>query len=154
MTHIRPWTPSDLARLRCLSQTHTISEAAAELGRTPYAVQRMLWRERIFWPGFSKVRHGHKVEAANGVSYEALSGKERAILLLAAHGLTNEQIAEKLRLPYVTVKSVHMPALQSKLHAVNRVGAVVMALLLNVISLEDISLEDVMQATYERQEEA
>ena len=153
------WSDSDLARLRCLSQTHTMAEAAKELGRCYDSVAARVKSERIPWRHKRQhIRWERKIArrtivGAHGVPYEALSAKERAILMLVAHGLSNAQIAAKLGLPVHSVRSVHMPAMQTKLHAVNRVSLVVLALKLGLVRLDDIELEQVMAATYERQEE-
>lgn len=153
------WTPSDLARLRCLSQTHTMAEAAEELGRKYAAVQCKVQAEGIPWQRYERPRWEPNrmrilTAEANGVVYETLTRKEHAVLLLLAAGATNVEIAAKLGLSESTVHRGHVPALIAKLHATNRVGAVIVALHLGVITLEDVPLDEVMAATYERQEDA
>lgn len=57
---------------------------------------------------------------------QALSGREREVLLLIAQGLTNAQIAERLVISERTVKS-HVNNILSKLHVVDRTQAAIYA---------------------------
>lgn len=151
------WSQADIARLRALSQTHTMREAAVELGRSYNSVTTKMRSEGITWQRFERPRwESHRTrivtQEANGVVYETLTRKEHAILVLAAHGMSNDQIAAKLWLPVNSVHRCHMPALATKLHATDKLSSVVMALKLGIICLDEIRLSDVLQATYERQE--
>ena len=60
--------------------------------------------------------------AANGYSTRDLSVRERQVLELAAHGLTNHQIAEQLGVTVHAVK-FHLAATYQKLKVANRTEA-------------------------------
>ena len=70
---------------------------------------------------------GHVIPAEIMNSPSALSGREREILLLVSTGLTSQQIADRLRVTKATIDR-HMEAVRSKLHAENKVDAVVKAI--------------------------
>lgn len=64
-----------------------------------------------------------------------LTVREVQVLTLAAHGLTDEQIARRLQLRPATVHS-HMYRLRHKLGAANRAHAVALGLYLTLITLD------------------
>lgn len=161
MTARRPWSADEVARLRRLSQTHTMRQAAVELGRSYPSVKGLVQRRAILWikqkppverPGRRNEKQTHTLLEAHGVTYEMLTRKERDVLLLLAIGLDQKQIAAKLGISWHSVRTLHVPALMSKLHAVNSTSCVVMALKLGVICLDDIELDEVMATTLQRQE--
>jgi len=65
-----------------------------------------------------------------------LSARERDILLLLAEGLTNKAIAERLFITTETVKS-HVSSILIKLNADNRTQAVVVAMRIGLLRIED-----------------
>jgi LuxR family transcriptional regulator, quorum-sensing system regulator SolR len=71
------------------------------------------------------VRHVIPAETLNAPA--ALSRRETETLQLVSTGLTSQQIAERLRVTKATVDR-HMEAVRSKLHAENKVDAVVKAI--------------------------
>jgi DNA-binding NarL/FixJ family response regulator len=64
--------------------------------------------------------------AAVPAELETLTDREREILVLIAHGLTNEEIAERLYLSMATVKT-HVNHVFAKLRVRDRAQAVVLA---------------------------
>jgi len=57
---------------------------------------------------------------------DGVTGREREVLILVAHGLSNVEIAERLTLSLATVKT-HVSRLLSKLHARDRAQLVIVA---------------------------
>jgi len=70
------------------------------------------------------------------ISMEKLTDREREVLLLAARGLTNKEIAAKIGSSIHTIKT-QQTAIRSKLGALNTTHAVALALKANLISLEE-----------------
>ena len=68
---------------------------------------------------------------------DELTKREKQILLLAAHGLTANESAERLGISERTV-STHFMHIFEKLNVAKRAQAVVRALELGIISLEEI----------------
>jgi NarL family two-component system response regulator LiaR len=67
---------------------------------------------------------------------EPLTGREFEVLNLLAKGYSNEEIAEKLSISEVTVRT-HISHLLSKLHLANRVQATLYALREGIVSIRD-----------------
>ena len=65
-------------------------------------------------------------------SVQTLTSREKEVLQLAAKGANNKEIAEKLILSEVTVKS-HMNSIFKKLKVTNRTQAVLLAIQMNLI---------------------
>ena len=63
---------------------------------------------------------------------KTLTSREKEVLQLAAEGANNKEIAEKLVLSEVTVKS-HMNSIFKKLKVTNRTQAVLLAIQMNLI---------------------
>ena len=70
-----------------------------------------------------------------------LSDRERELILVAARGLSNREIADALDLSVRTVKSTLYRAYK-KLHVGTRYGAILQALKLHVIRIDEIFTED------------
>ncbi len=68
---------------------------------------------------------------------EPLTAREVEVLQLLAKGLSNEEIAEKLVISEVTVRT-HISHLLAKLHMANRVQATLYALREGISSIEDV----------------
>ena len=64
--------------------------------------------------------------------FEALTAREKEVLKMAAKGANNKEIAEKLVLSEVTVKS-HMNSIFKKLKVTNRTQAVLLAIQMDLI---------------------
>ena len=64
--------------------------------------------------------------------FEALTAREKEVLKMAAKGANNKEIAEKLVLSEVTVKS-HMNSIFNKLKVTNRTQAVLLAIQMDLI---------------------
>ena len=84
---------------------------------------QLAWLAQIAHTGM--VRHIIPAEAINAPA--ALSGREKEILQLVSTGLTSQQIADRLRVTKATIDR-HMESVRSKLHAENKVDAVVKAI--------------------------
>lgn len=67
-----------------------------------------------------------------GVNIDALTPKEKEVLALVAKGATNQDIAEKLSVQEVTVKT-HLNSIFKKLKVANRTQAVLLAMEINLI---------------------
>ncbi len=67
------------------------------------------------------------------VSIDALTPKEKEVLALVAQGASNQEIADKLFVRDVTVKT-HLNSIFKKLKVTNRTQAVLLAMQMNLIS--------------------
>lgn len=67
------------------------------------------------------------------VSIDALTSKEKEVLALVAQGASNQEIADKLFVRDVTVKT-HLNSIFKKLKVTNRTQAVLLAMQMNLIS--------------------
>lgn len=67
-----------------------------------------------------------------------LSGRQRQVLSLAARGLRDGEIAGRLQLSRSTVRQ-HLCAIHQRLNARNTTHAVVIALQLKILSLDEVS---------------
>lgn len=72
---------------------------------------------------------------------ESLSTRELEVLRLLAKGLSNQEIAEQLKIAEVTVRT-HVSHILDKLHISNRVQATLYALREDLASLEDDGTEE------------
>ena len=81
------------------------------------------------------------VRLAERVQYEPLTAREVTTLTLAARGLSNKQIAERLASTENAIKHV-FTAILAKLSAKDRAHAVALALERNIIDLDEIDLKD------------
>ncbi|TPF86752.1 LuxR family transcriptional regulator [Bifidobacterium sp. UTCIF-37] len=82
-------------------------------------------------PANAPLAGGRMVDPSDPVSYtdpelELLTDREREVLVEIAHGLSNQEIADKLFISLPTVKT-HVAHILSKIHARDRVQAVVFA---------------------------
>ncbi len=83
-------------------------------------------------------RHSPKKQFSNNVtinqinSVNALTSREKDVLLLVTQGESNKSIAEKLVLSQVTVKS-HLNSIFKKLNVTNRTQAVLVAMQMNLV---------------------
>lgn len=66
-----------------------------------------------------------------------LTEREKSVLILLVKGFKNDDIANELNVSVHTVKA-HLEAIYEKLEVVNRVQAVVKALQLGLIEVDDI----------------
>ena len=66
-----------------------------------------------------------------------LTEREKSVLILLVKGFKNDDIANELNVSVHTVKA-HLEAIYEKLEVVNRVQAVVRALQLGLIEVDDI----------------
>ncbi len=73
---------------------------------------------------------------------EPLTPREKEILRLVASGMSNKEIADKLYLSLRTVKA-HLSNIFNKMEVASRSEALVTALKLGIISLEDVAQEKV-----------
>lgn len=76
-------------------------------------------------------------EETAGVGVDQLSGREMEVLNLAAKGMTNMEIANELVLSVRTVQG-HLSNIFSKMHVGSRTEAVIQALRMGWLTLEDI----------------
>lgn len=75
-----------------------------------------------------------KQEINKNVNIEALTPKEKEVLALVAKGASNQEIADKLCVRDVTVKT-HLNSIFKKLKVSNRTQAVLLAMQINLINL-------------------
>jgi len=73
---------------------------------------------------------------STAVFREVLTGRERDVLMLMARGLENQAIATELAIGYSTVRA-HVRSLMAKLGARSRLGAVVRAVQLDLVSVPE-----------------
>lgn len=71
---------------------------------------------------------------------DSLTSKEKAVTYCLAEGLSNSEIAKKLNISIHTVKA-HLESIYEKLEVENRLQAVMRALILGYISLDEISIK-------------
>jgi len=76
-------------------------------------------------------------EPAKDKTYEALTEREKQVLILATQGLSNQEIANKLYLSLRTVQT-HLGNIFNKLQVSSRTEAVVHALKQGLITLDDV----------------
>lgn len=76
---------------------------------------------------------GPKQEINKNVNIDALTPKEKEVLALAAKGASNQEIADKLCVRDVTVKT-HLNSIFKKLKVSNRTQAVLLAMQINLIN--------------------
>ncbi len=74
-----------------------------------------------------------KQEINKNVNIDALTPKEKEVLALAAKGASNQEIADKLCVRDVTVKT-HLNSIFKKLKVSNRTQAVLLAMQINLIN--------------------
>lgn len=72
-------------------------------------------------------RTHHEVKTVSNVSLSPLTSKEKEVLSLAAEGNSNKEIADKLFVKEVTVKT-HLNSIFKKLKVTNRTQAVLLAM--------------------------
>ena len=72
---------------------------------------------------------------------DLLSDRERQLILVAARGLSNREIADSLDLSVLTVKSTLYRAYK-KLGVNSRYGAILQALKLRLIRIDEVLMED------------
>lgn len=74
----------------------------------------------------------HNVTNKQNYNINALTGREKDVLLLVTQGESNKSIADKLVLSEVTVKS-HLSNIFKKLNVTNRTQAVLLAMQMNLV---------------------
>ena len=74
-----------------------------------------------------------EISLNRGANIEALTPKEKEVLALVAKGASNQEIADKLYVRDVTVKT-HLNSIFKKLKVTNRTQAVLLAIQMNLIS--------------------
>jgi NarL family two-component system response regulator LiaR len=79
-------------------------------------------------------------ESPGGATPEPLSRREIEVLRLVAHGMTNEQIGEKLFISEATVRT-HVSNILIKLSLSNRTQAALYALRHGIASIDDIDVQ-------------
>lgn len=84
------------------------------------------------------------VEIEESSANEILSDRETEMLKLLAMGMSNKQIADKLCLSLRTVKT-HMSNIFTKMNVASRSEALVQALRMGLITLEDIKQENISE---------
>ena len=103
----------------------SLSRGRMEFSQSELALKlpQLSWLALIAHTGM--VKHIIPAETMNAPA--ALSRRETEILQLVSTGLTSQQIADRLRVTKATIDR-HMEAVRSKLHAENKVDAVVKAI--------------------------
>ena len=66
-----------------------------------------------------------------------LTEREMNVLILLSYGLTNKEISEKLHISVHTTKA-HLESIYDKLDVTNRLQAVVRAVFMGIIDINDI----------------
>lgn len=104
------------------------------------AVRKVYEGESVLHPSIAKkvLRRVTCTGPAGGAATEVLSERELEVLRLAARGLSNREIAEKLVLSPRTIQS-HMANIFSKLQVGSRTEAVMVGLRRGWLTLQDIS---------------
>lgn len=103
--------------------------------------QELLAAIRAVHDGGRWISRGVAESLAERVQYEPLSERETETLKLAARGLSNKQIAERLDSTENAIKHV-FTAILAKLAASDRAHAVALAVERNIIDLDAIALKD------------
>jgi DNA-binding NarL/FixJ family response regulator len=93
--------------------------AAGEALLSPRATQALLAE-------FARTQHTQAEPIVDSSVLDVLTGREREVLVLAAHGLSNEEIAEQLYLSPLTAKT-HINRAMMKLNVSGRAQLVVLA---------------------------
>lgn len=113
------WDRHGCCSMLSLSRDRT-EFSQSELG---LKLPHLAWLAQIAHSGM--VRHIIPAEAINAPA--ALTRRETEILQFVSTGMTSQQIADKLQVTRATIDK-HMEAVRSKLHAENKVDAVVKAI--------------------------
>jgi two-component system NarL family response regulator len=103
--------------------------------------QELLAAIRAVHDGGRWISRGVAESLAERVQYEPLSERETETLKLAARGLSNKQIAQRLDSTENAIKHV-FTAILAKLAASDRAHAVALAVERNIIDLDAIALKD------------
>lgn len=90
----------------------------------PSATKRLI--EKMMDGDFAGTAAAAPVSATSASALDELTDREREVLIEIAHGLSNQEIADKLFISLPTVKT-HVAHILSKINARNRVQAVVFA---------------------------
>ncbi|MEE1296823.1 MAG: response regulator transcription factor [Bifidobacterium sp.] len=90
----------------------------------PTATKRLI--ENMLQPGFTMAGAPEQDPGYTDPELATLTEREREVLIEIAHGLSNQEIADKLFVSLPTVKT-HVAHLLAKIHARDRVQAVVFA---------------------------
>lgn len=101
----------------------------------PYILPNLLARieavlRRSKWQEEKKVKNNMKIEIKGNI--EPLTEREREVLTLVAKGKSNQEIAEKLFVRDVTVKT-HLNTIFKKLKVKSRTQAVLLAIQMNMV---------------------
>lgn len=101
------------------------------------AVRTIHRGESFFPPAIArKLIHAVQTTATETKPDEPLTERENEVLILVAHGLTNQEIADRLFLSPWTVRS-HISSILSKLNVENRTQAALFALRSGLAKLDD-----------------
>lgn len=95
------------------------------LARIEAVLRRSKWQQ--------EAQHKQEKTLNKDVSIDALTPKEKEVLALVAQGASNQEIADKLFVRDVTVKT-HLNSIFKKLKVTNRTQAVLLAMQMNLIS--------------------
>ena len=95
----------------------------------PYVLQNVLARMEAV---LRRSKRNVEIPFISREPIQALTPREKQVLQMAAEGANNKEIAEKLVLTEVTVKS-HMNSIFKKLKVTNRTQAVLLAIQMNLI---------------------
>ena len=80
-----------------------------------------------------QTRHWNHTDTSTVLSQEKLSGRERKVLQMIAHGLSNQEIADDLHVSISTIKT-HLNNIYAKLRVHTRLQAVTKAYDLGIIT--------------------
>jgi len=101
------------------------------------AVQTIQRGESYFPPAIArKLIHAVQTTATEAKSDEPLTERENEVLILVAHGLSNQEIADRLFLSPWTVRS-HISSILNKLNVENRTQAALFALRSGLAKLDE-----------------
>ena len=95
------------------------------LARVEAVLRRSKWQQ--------EAQPKQEITLNKDVSIDALTPKEKEVLALVAQGASNQEIADKLFVRDVTVKT-HLNSIFKKLKVTNRTQAVLLAMQMNLIS--------------------
>ena len=99
------------------------------LARIEAVLRRSKWQSDI------SISEKKEIEINKDIDIDALTPKEKEVLALVGKGASNQEIADKLFVRDVTVKT-HLNSIFKKLKVTNRTQAVLLAMQMNLINQE------------------